>query len=231
MPPRGNRRCSMNASSPVAMTSTIASPIATMSREDLTRGWLAARLRERQSEAVIPALSRDPPSEYCQKSRQPPDQVRGDGHCKSSRTRYPLSNDRPAALHPAFALRFVDLLRGHGVHRGRAGQQAGGAWAAGGRGWNLCLSVAGRDFELGRRAAWPAGGESSGADRLRAPDRVAAAERRGARPSGLAGTGSGAARGLQNRDGRDSAHLDWRDHRLRDFDLPQRYDFQPPEGA
>src|SRR5437764_5814530 len=49
MPPRGNRRCSRNASSQVAMTSTIASPIATMSRlEEVTGAWLAARARRGQ---------------------------------------------------------------------------------------------------------------------------------------------------------------------------------------
>src|SRR3546814_7363974 len=61
--------------------------------------------------------------------------------------------------HRAFAFRLLDLLRRHGLHRGRARQQAGDAgttvghrplvrpWPAGGGGGHLRLPAAGDDFQ------------------------------------------------------------------------------------
>src|SRR3982751_4918608 len=98
MPPLGRPRAAMNASSVVAMTSTMASPIATISRLEEATGRLATRRAEPRSTAV----------------------ARNAGLVTHH------AHDRSAALHSAFALRFVNLLRRHGVHRRRARQQAGG---------------------------------------------------------------------------------------------------------
>src|SRR4029078_8720528 len=181
-------------SSQVAMTSTIASPIATMSREELTRGWLAAVAPFRKA------------------------------------VRHPL-HDGPAALSSSFALRLVDLLRRHGVHRRRARQQAGGIGTAGGRSGDLRLPFACRDVQLGCRASRAADRESAGAVRLRAAADLARAEPCRARAAGLAPDGSGTTVGLRDGDERDPTNLAGRDHGLWDFDLPKRYDLQPAEGA
>ena len=51
------------------------------------------------------------------------------------------------------------------------------------------------------------------------------------RSARVAADGPGAARRLRNGHGRDAAHLARRDPRLWRFDLPQRHDLQPAEGA
>src|SRR4051794_29476989 len=116
MPPLGRPRSAMNASSVVAMTSTIASPIATMSRLEELTGRVASRAALGRSTAVARVAGL----------------VTHHAH------------DRPAALNPAFALRFVHLLRRHGVHRRRARQQAGGTGATGGGGRHFRIPAAGR---------------------------------------------------------------------------------------
>src|SRR5437868_5237532 len=150
------------------MTSTIASPIATMSRLEEVTGRVASRAGEARSTAVA---------------------------WKAKAVTH-SSHDRPAALNPAFALRFVHLLWRHGVHRRCARQQAGRAWAARRRSWNLCLPPAGRDLELGRRASWPTDCESAGADRLHPAADLAGAEPHRACTAAVTANGSCTALGL-----------------------------------
>src|SRR5205085_129781 len=115
------------------MTSTIASPIATMSRLEEVTGRVASRAGDARSTAVA---------------------------WKDKAVTHRL-HDRPATLHPAFALRFVDLLRRHGVHRRSPRQQAGGARAARSRGRDIRLPAAGCDLELGGRASRAADRQSA----------------------------------------------------------------------
>ena len=153
------------------------------------------------------------------------------------------ADDDFARAHQPIALLLFHLLWRHGLHRGRAGQQAGGAWPAvghrsdgragpaGGGGGYFRLPAAGHDFKRGGGIAWPCGGDTIGADRLPAADRVDPAVDPGAGGPGGRRHGPGAGRCLRADDGWHAAHMAGRDHRLWHFPNAERDAVRGAQGA
>src|SRR5579884_1401349 len=193
----------MNASSAVAMTSTIASPIATMSSLEEITGALATRTIDIGSTLV----------------------ARHDGTVTHQ------GHDRQDALRPVFTAPAFDFLRRDGVHCWRSREQAGRTWPPCCRSGYFRLLATGGYLELGRRASRSRYSQSARPHGVHPARHVARSKRDRARLARLSADGSQSAVGVRDDDEGYPTDLAWWHLRLWRFDVPQRHDLQPPQGT